>query len=79
MDEHILVRVRPESNAVVGIEIESFLNSAVIEHPDLLIFAELAQIPPDVMERWRASKQSHDAGLRAVHQLLRSARIDRIA
>ena len=79
VDEHMLLRLHPKTSEVIGVEIESFLNSAVVENPELLMFAELAEIPSTVMDNWRQTHLSSDVGSKAVHDLLESTQTGQIA
>lgn len=43
-DSDVYARVNPETNVVVGMQIENFLRRAVRDNPELLIFAEAAGV-----------------------------------
>lgn len=45
IDDDVYLRIDPTSEKVVGLQVETFLARAVIEHPSLLILAEAAGIP----------------------------------
>lgn len=70
LDEHLLFRVDPNSEELIGIEIEGFLTSAVQKDPRLLAFAEVAGISEQVMDRWRSSGDLRSVEAKAVRQLI---------
>ena len=54
VDDHILLRIDPESHLVVGLQIEAYLLAAVFKQPRLLDFAAAAGIPEDEINAIRS-------------------------
>lgn len=69
VDEHAYVRVDPETNDVLGFQIEEFLSTVVIEKPQLLVLAELAGIDRrtiDQVARRIAPARAKEAAIRTL-------------
>ncbi len=63
------IRVDPETDEVVAVQIVDFLTEALRERPELLVLAELAGIPRETIERSRVPREEYG---RAAVRLLRS-------
>jgi len=76
MDDDIYFRVDPVTEDVVGVQVEYYLSHAVREHPELLIFAEFANIPASLIEQARSEIDSNAmraSALNSVYELLSRA------
>jgi hypothetical protein len=66
IDQFVLLRVRPDTNELVGVEIEAFVHAALGNEPRYLAFAELAGVPERLMSKWRRSGSSRSAKRRVL-------------
>lgn len=65
----LALRVDPETDEVVAVQIVDFLTEALRERPELLVLAKLAGIPRETIERSRVPREEYG---RAAVRLLRS-------
>ncbi len=51
--ETVAYRVDPETQEVVGLQVDAFLTQYVYDHPEALLVAEVAEVDPVLIERVR--------------------------
>jgi hypothetical protein len=72
IDDHVLIRIDPDSHEVVGLQIEGYLIAAVFERPYLLDLAPAAGIPDDEIAEIRRRMEPEAVAQATVRFLLES-------